>query len=260
MPGKRKTAYDVDRLGAWYEPSKHHKVTRVDKVTAIMAPRSSVTGAEARDKVMANTLRHAPKIGHRKFTTKKAGRIGRRKNTKKGGWRSQPIRRVDTQELVPYDPDLRPEGGIGDFVDAFVPGFIKGFDTTKKVAEHIPGVKEAAEKVPSLGGGKFRKVHRLMPRESKIGNCVGSGMHIPVPDLKMNPEMRKVVAMVTGESPLDKHAKMSVSNIAAYHNQLIKNYKHHRKLPGLNLRRKITKGGRTFTTLKNILVTPLAAP
>src|SRR5882672_8811024 len=72
----KRTRDDVDRLGSWYTASKAKRVTPVDKVTAIMAPRSGVTGAEARDKVMANTLKDAPRVGNRKF---KGGRAYRPK-------------------------------------------------------------------------------------------------------------------------------------------------------------------------------------
>jgi hypothetical protein len=190
MP-KRTSRDDVDRLGSWYTAPKAKKVTPADKVTAIMAPRSGVTGSEARDKVMAETLRGAPKLGNRKF---KGGRA--------------------------YRPKMQGAG------------------------------------VEPLG--KCVRLMRKLPQESKVDNAKGHGVVYPIPDIKLDPELAKTIAMTQKGSPLDPENQMALSNLKEHQYNLIKNYK--RKLPGLNLRRKITKGGKTFISFKNILVTPEAAP
>lgn len=185
---------DVDRLGSWYTASKAPKVTPIDKVTAIMAKRSGVTGAEARDMVMAKTLSGAPKVGNRKF---KGGRV--------------------------YRPQMQNDGGAG---------------------------------VTVCGSGS--RILRKLPQETKTDNARGKGVVYPVPDIKLNPELAKAVAMTKGGSPLDPENQMALSNLKHHQYNLIKNYKN--KLPGLNLRRKITKGGKTFISFKNILISPEAAP
>lgn len=192
----KRTREDVDRIGSWYTAPKAKKVTPVDRVTAIMAPRSSVTGAEARDKVMAKTLSGAAKLGNRKF---KEGRA--------------------------YRPQMQGSGieAIGD--------------------------------TPS---GSMPRILRKLPQETKTDNSRGKGMVYPIPDIKLQPDLAQAVEMTKGGSPLDAENPMALSNLKEHKYNLVKNYK--RKLPGLNLRRKITKGGKTFVSFKNILVTPEAAP
>lgn len=207
----KRSREDVDRLGSWYTASKTKKVTPVDKVTAIMAPRSGVTGAEARDKVMAKTISGAPKLGNRKF---KGGR--------------------------PYRPKMQNGGTL--------------------VREKIdnPIVNKIITKGLANVGGAHSRIARKLPQESKVDNSTGKGVVYPIPDIKLDPELAKTVAMTKGGSPLDPENPLALSNLKEHQYNLVKNYK--RKLPGLNLRRKITKGGKTFVSFKNILVTPEAAP
>ncbi len=135
-----------------------------------------------------------------------------------------------------------------------------GGPVEKLINSAVSVASKGAEVAGKKQGGKLSKVNRLMPRESKIGNTRGHGVVYPVPDIKLNPDLAKVIAMASGSSPLDKTEKHSLSNLSKHHYNLIKNYKKQRKLPGLNPRRKITKGGRTFVSLRNILITPEAAP
>jgi hypothetical protein len=193
----KRSREDVDRLGSWYTAPKCRKVTPVDKVTAIMAPRNGVLGNKALDK-MGEVMRKAPKVGNRKF---KEGRA--------------------------YKPRI------------------------KKQMEEGEGVYSVAE-------GKLGRVMRKMPVETKIGNPKQAGCVYPIPDIKLDPNLAAAVSMAKEGSPLDSSNPVALPNLQHRQHQLLKNYK--RKLPGLNLRRKITKGGRTFVSFKNILVTPEAAP
>lgn len=379
MPKRKGTGIDVDRLGSWYQPSKSRKVTPVDRVTAIMAPRSSVTGAEARDKIMAKTLSKAPKVGNRIFkrirggstrshtsTSTKAdtrgnrtstitlggprssgrttinigGKVGRHRKIRGGEitgltdqqkqWYDLPINKgkaslkdiffsggswqqyvydANKQGITPTDENYRlfrlgklselndreeaykSRGALGNIVDAWINASPQALaDAANIVGKVLPGASNITDKIEDkLGNGKhsweelggpveklinasatgaaklagkgLAKVNRLMPRESKIGNTRGHGVVYPVPDIKLNPDLAKLVSMVTGSSPLDmSDTKGSLSNLLHHHVNLVKNYKRQRKLPGLNPRRKITKGGRTFVSLRNILITPEAAP
>lgn len=126
----------------------------------------------------------------------------------------------------------------------------------------INGAVSAAKKgVEVAKGSGVDKVKRLLPQETKVGKTKGNGMVYPIPDIKLQPELAQMIAMMKGGSPLDKDSKESLSNLAKHQASLVHNFiNKNRKLPGLNLRRKITKGGRTFTSMKNILVTPEAAP
>jgi hypothetical protein len=259
MP-KRKTGFDVDRLGSWYVPSKSQKRNAIDQVTKIMAPRSGVTGSEARDQVMSKTLSKAPKLGNRIFTRKRPYKPQK----KRGGGVWDMIKKEatnDNKQLYPGDEGYNYHEGDNPFKAQFWKDFIggakEGYNGVIALGQQIgiPG----SDLAPLLGEG-LAKVHRLMPKESKVNNSVGTGVHHSVPDIKLNPELRNAVAMVTGNTPLDKHAANSLPNLKQHHINHIKNYVTRRKLPGLRPRNKITKGGRTFTTLKNILVTPNAAP
>lgn len=241
MP-KRKAELAVDRLGSWYNKPKYAKKTPVDQVTAIMAPRNSVTGSEARDEVM------------RKITDKMGKGVG-----------------VTKKVHVTKDLGQMMHGGdIGKIPkrprhSEIHPGFKK---VAQRIArkEHIPIERADAILAASTRKhleGKGNKVLRLMPTESKVANQRGTGVHRSIPDIVLNPELSKMVNMLQGESPLDtaNESKTPLTNQKVHQYNLIRNYKYkNRKLPGLNPRRKITKGGRTFTSLKNILVTPSAAP
>lgn len=200
MPRKRKCDDDVDRLGAWYTTPKAKRVTPVDRVTAIMAPRLDVTGSRAVDKTVAKVQKDCAPAGNRKFSRKQ----------------------------------YRPQ---------------------------VPGEQVIAEEREGSGVVMSNKTMRLlskMPKESKVNNHSGTGVIHSIPDIKLDPALAQIVAMTKGGSPLDEHNPVSLSDLHDKHRNLIKNYKS--KLPGLNPRRKITKGGRTFVSFKNILVTPDAAP
>lgn len=311
MPKRKASGFDVDRLGAWYTPSKSQKRNAVDNVTRIMAPRSSVTGSEARDKLMAKTLGAGPKVGHRLFSRKRPFQPRRRS---RGGYldpelvKSSRLQGLRANVLVPVmkpgveipggaqishmDGYVRgpngkwiPDLGLGngrkmkwdekkwgvdtaepDFFDDFVKGFKKGFNGVKSIAQMIPGpIGEAASYLPSIGddnpeeGDGMSRVGRLMRSETRVPNARGTGVHHSVPDIKLDPHLRDAVAMVTGNTPLDHYSSNGLDNLKHHHINHVKNFKN-KKLGGLTLRRKLTKGGRTFTTLKNILVTPDAAP
>lgn len=240
MP-KRKAELAVDRLGSWYSKPKYAKKTPVDQVTAIMAPRNSVTGSAARDQIM------------KKVTDKMGKGIGVTKKIHVTKDLAQMMHGGDIGQ-IPKDKRHSKKH----------PGFHK---VAEKIArkEHLPIERAnailAASTRRHLEGGSS-KVERLMPQESKVNNQRGTGVHRSVPDIVLNPELSKMVNMLQGESPLDKENTTSpLKNQKVHQYNLVKNYKsRNRKVPGLNPRRKITKGGRTYTSLKNLLVTPNSAP
>jgi hypothetical protein len=74
-------------------------------------------------------------------------------------------------------------------------------------------------------------------------------------DLKLDPKLRESVALTQGNSPFDVHNKEHVSNLPKHINHLRKNIRG--GLRGLHKPRKLTiKGGRTYTSLHNLLVHP----
>lgn len=232
MP-KRANRDDVDRLGSWYQESKIQKVTPVDLVTKIMAPRSSVTGSEARDIVMADALRKAPKVGNRIF---------------KGGRAYRP--KMQSARGVKY-PQIPSASGAGFWDD-----LSKG---TKIFGAIHPTAGVAVNGLMKLVGHGGGRILRKLPGQTLINNDRGNGMVYPIPDLKTDAELAKTIAMTKHGSPLDENNDMALSNLPVHKYNLVKNFKHKRLL-GLNPRRKITKGGKTFVSFKNLLVTPNAAP
>lgn len=74
-------------------------------------------------------------------------------------------------------------------------------------------------------------------------------------DLKLDPKLRDMVAVTQGNSPYDSNNKEHLSDLPKHINHLRKNIRG--GLRGLHKPRSLTiKGGRTYTSLKNLLVRP----
>lgn len=74
-------------------------------------------------------------------------------------------------------------------------------------------------------------------------------------DLKLDPKLREGVALLQGNSPLDANNREHLSDLPKHINHIRKNIRG--GLRGLHKPRKLTiKGGRTYTSLKNLTVYP----
>lgn len=198
------------------------------------------------------------------------GRVRRRKKMGGGGTladllyegnhgkisREEAERQAATANETKFDPSKHKEPSLAGFFHFVQEGskpIIDAYD--KYVAPVVSIAKFAAGVDPA-------KTLRALPQDTKFTANKGSGVIYPIPDMHMDPDLANLITtMKHAKSPFHKENAESLSNLSQHHSKLINNFRtKNRKLPGLNPRRKITKGGRTFTTMKNLLVSPQAAP
>jgi hypothetical protein len=242
-----KRKLEIARLGHWYEQTvnKRKRENAEDRITKIIAPRNSVTGAQRRDEVMNRVTKKMAKNKLGGAYIKEGGDIGR----------------------LPQDKARSKNH----------PGFKK---VAQKIAkkEHIPIDRAnailAASTRKHLNGGDVltRPEHPFLsklPVTDLFPKSYMSGKHHSIPDLLLNPELARAAQMISGGTPLDKDNETAeVSHKRARQEQVLRDHvprlKNKKKLTALrrphNFGRHKKEGGRTFTSLKNIYVTPAAAP
>lgn len=235
-----KRKLEISRLGHWYDQTLNKKARQnaEDRITKIIAPRNSVTGSKKRDEVMD------------KVTKKLA------KHPLSGG--------VITEGIGKIPKDKRHSKNH--------PGFKK---VAQKIAkkEHIPLERAnailAASTRHHLEGGATIPMLSKLPQMDYVPKSRASGAHYAIPDMKLNPDLARAGQMISGGSPLDKDNEIAeVSNKRKRQEQVmldhVPRFKNPKKLTALrrphNFGRHKKEGGRTFTSLKNIFVTPAAAP
>jgi hypothetical protein len=234
-----KRKLEISRLGKWYDQTvnKRMKESAEDKITKIIAPRNSVTGSQKRDEIMNKVTKKMAKNKLGGAYIKEGGDIGR----------------------LPKDKVHNKKH----------PGFKK---VAQKIArkEHIPieranAILAASTRRHLEGGSMINK----LPQMDFIPKSRASGQTREVPDLKLDRQLAKAGQMMSGGAPLDKdNEKAEVSDKKARQEQVLRDFaprlKNKKRLTALrrphNFGRHKKEGGRTFTSMKNIYVTPAAAP
>lgn len=172
--------------------------------------------------------------------------------------REQANKLVENSNKTEYDPSKHKDASLSGFFDFVKEGSKPIIDAYDKYISPVVSIAKFAAGVDS----SMAKTLRSLPQDTKFTPNKGCGVIYPIPDMHMNPDLANLITtMKHSKSPFHKDNKESLPNLDQHHSKLLNNFRtKNRKLPGLNPRRKITKGGRTFTTMKNLLVSPQAAP
>lgn len=294
-----KRKLEISRLGHWYDQTvnKRARQNAEDRITKIIAPRNSVTGAKKRDEVMDRVTK---KIGKHPLSggyivNPASGRSVGTIPTDKRHSKNHPgfkkvAQRIAKKEHIPIaranailatSTRKRLTGGttLGDYMPKL--GDLSGdqgykFSGGKWYKNSFAGLKEVPESAVPVSyrqqaGRPVLPMLNKLPQMDFIPKSQGSGVHLSIPDMKLNPELAKAAQMISNGSPLDKDNEISeVSDKRARQEQVMKDhvprFKVGKRVKVTALRRPHNfgrhkkEGGRTFTSLKNIYVTPAAAP